>query len=264
MHRTFILGAALAWLVLTSGAGAADPAEKKKEPGKALAAFLKMTPDEVIKRFDKNGDGVLQKDELPPGLARAFERFDKNNDGKLDRAELTEMMDALRKRLGEPAPTTPSTPAKEKEKEKTKGGDDAQVERMVNQILERFDKNKDGKISKDEAQGNLAENFDRLDTNKDGYLDRKELTAIARRMVANGAGGGGAPNAPRGPARPDFDAYDKDADGRLTREEVKGTPLEPLFDAMDANKDGKVSRKEFDAYYRKLESTAPETKKDKK
>ncbi|MBB5014130.1 Ca2+-binding EF-hand superfamily protein [Rehaibacterium terrae] len=58
-----------------------------------------------FRAMDRNGDGILQDDELPPGvilrpsqprtldaflanLARAFERLDRDGDGFLDAAEL--------------------------------------------------------------------------------------------------------------------------------------------------------------------------------
>jgi Ca2+-binding EF-hand superfamily protein len=124
--------------------------------------------------------------------------------------------------------------------------DEAAVERRVNQILERMDTNKDGKISKDEARGPIAENFERIDTNKDGFIDKDEL----RRMVArNMAMAGGKPGP--GTAAPDFDALDKNADGRLTREELKGTPYYDKFDEIDTNRDGKIDKKEFAAYLKK-------------
>lgn len=43
-------------------------------------------------------------------------------------------------------------------------------------MLERMDKNKDHKISRAEAKGNLKNNFDRRDTNQDGYITEDEMT----------------------------------------------------------------------------------------
>jgi Ca2+-binding EF-hand superfamily protein len=153
--------------------------------------------------------------------------------------------------------------ADEKDKKK-KADENPQVERMVTMLLERFDANKDGKISKDEAKGKLAVNFDKLDTNKDGYLDKEELRKAAQFMIAKAkedaktakpnANGNKPPNAKPGnqQAGRDFDSMDKDADGRLTREELKNTAYSDKFDEIDTNKDGKIDRKEFQAYLRKL------------
>jgi Ca2+-binding EF-hand superfamily protein len=47
----------------------------------------------------------------------------------------------------------------------------------VMHTFEYLDKNKDQKISKDEARGLWADNFDQLDTNHDGFLDEKEIDA---------------------------------------------------------------------------------------
>ena len=118
--------------------------------------------------------------------------------------------------------------------------------------LADMDTNKDGKISKAEARGPLARAFDQADTNKDGYLDKEELRRLATRFLANQpkpgeARPGGAPAA----NEPDFDALDRNADGRLTRDELKGTPFYDVFDQIDTNKDGKIDRKEFAAYLRK-------------
>ena len=45
-----------------------------------------------------------------------------------------------------------------------------------------MDKNSDGKISSDEAQGQFKNNFDRIDTNDDGFIDREELEKLAERF----------------------------------------------------------------------------------
>jgi Ca2+-binding EF-hand superfamily protein len=231
MRHSLALATLLALFSLLGKDGqAADKAEPKKGP-QALAELVKGSPDDFIKHFDKNNDGFLTKDELPPFLAALFEKSDLNRDGKLDRKEVEAMLQVLRTRLGD-AKGRPARP---------------DVEKVVDQILAQMDTNKDGKISKAEAKGQIAENFDRLDTNKDGFLDRVELRQMAMRFLENqGRGGPGGR-----PSGPDFDALDRDADGRLTREELKGTPYYDKFDEIDTNKDGQIDRKEFTAWLKK-------------
>jgi Ca2+-binding EF-hand superfamily protein len=203
-------------------------AQQEKRPAPELAELLKLTPPAFIRRFDKNNDGLLSKDELPPFLAEFVVRLDTNGDGQLNVAEVAEMLRLLRQRFG--PPPQPS---------------EAEIERIVNNILERMDANKDGLISKEEARGAVAPFFDQRDTNKDGLLDKKELRELAIRFRPQGPGGFGPPPGP------DFDALDKNADGRLTRDELKGTLPLAVFDEIDTNKDGKIDRKEWAAYVRK-------------
>ncbi len=60
--------------------------------GGALAGLAQLSPEEAakrfVKRFDKNGDGKVQKDELPPRLQDRFDELDTNHDGALDESEL--------------------------------------------------------------------------------------------------------------------------------------------------------------------------------
>jgi Ca2+-binding EF-hand superfamily protein len=244
MVRTGALVAVLSVaLAIVSAVSAADQDPPKKGP-MALPELLKLSPEEFLKQFDKNKDGVLTADELPPFLARAFERADANGDGKIDIKEVGELLKILKQRFGSGTPE--SAPAMK-----------AEVERRVNEMMERMDTNKDGKISKDEAKGVLAENFDRIDANKDGFIDKDELTKAVSRFLAM-QGGPGAADRPGGPAIPEFDPLDRDADGRLTREELKGTPYADKFDEIDTNKDGKIDPKEWAAYFKKqAETKAP-------
>jgi Ca2+-binding EF-hand superfamily protein len=219
---------ALLALLLTGGCFAlADDQPQPKKPPLKPPDLLRGGADEFIKKLDKDGDGFLTKEELPPRLAEAFARFDLNKDGKLDKKEVEAMLAVISKQFGKPG--GPPTGMK--------------AEGLVKLWLDEFDKDKDGRISKDEARGPLAQGFARMDLNQDGFLDRKELTAAAERIIAMRASGDSG--------RPDFDALDKDADGRLSRDELKGTAFEKQFDAMDTNQDGKIDRKEFAAFLKK-------------
>jgi Ca2+-binding EF-hand superfamily protein len=213
-------------------------AAPQQRPWQEVLQLLRGSPEDFIKHFDKNMDGVLTKDELPPVLAQMFPRIDTNGDGKLDRKEIKALMQRLRQQV-----------RKNNAKNRPQ-----QIERIVNNILQRMDTDKDGKISRKEARGRVARMFNQLDTNKDGFVDKQELRQLAQRILANrgaGGGGGGRRALPQSD-RPDFDALDLNADGRLTRAELKGTPFAAVFDQIDTNKDGKIDRKEFEAYLKKI------------
>ena len=251
MNR-FLFGALLLSLLCISGllASSADR-DKPKQPSR-VAELLRNNADEIIKRFDKNKDGVLTRDEVPGIEKETCDKLDSNRDGKLDAKEVERARQALR-----------AMETKEVEKlfeairernvvvkESKPDGADAEVARW----LQTMDRNKDGKISRQEAQGRLREFFAAIDVNRDGFLDKRELQLAAVRMLAVSASKPAQPSVsaptPGGPP-PDFDTVDQNADGRITREELEGTPYLQAFDAIDANKDGKISPKEWDAYVKK-------------
>jgi Ca2+-binding EF-hand superfamily protein len=243
MMRTFcalLLGLAL-WSLGSFGVCDDPPKQPKATP--LIQQLLSLNAEQFIRRFDKNRDGYLSKNELPPGLATNFDKFDTNEDGKLDQKEVDQMLQILRRRFnvnsGKPANGTAKP---------------ADLDKMVARMLERMDTNKDGKISRDEAQGPLAKFFDEFDQNKDGFLDKTELRRAAARFQAQNSQTSptkGNDEKPPAPKFPDFDALDRNADGRLTRAEVAGTPIAGIFDEIDTNKDGKIDRQEFEAYYKK-------------
>jgi hypothetical protein len=77
----------------------------------------------------------------------------------------------------------------------------------VDDIVERimaFDKNKDGKVTKDELPERMHHLIEQGDTNKDGALDRDEVKKLAARMATapGGFGAGGFRAAGRGPGVP--------------------------------------------------------------
>lgn len=74
------------------------------------------------------------------------------------------------------------------------------------QAMSRLDTDKDGRISRTEAtaaEGRMASRFDQLDANKDGYVDRADHEIRAKQRKDQW-----------------FAAADTDKDGKLTRTEV--------------------------------------------
>ena len=121
--------------------------------------------------------------------------------------------------------------------------DKKDFERMRADFLARVDTNKDGKISRSEAEANaphLAVLFDAIDTNKDGQLTQEELDTFHKKMQE-------ARDSERKhflDAR--FTRLDTNKDGFISKAEARGDRfLERRFDQIDTNKDGKISRAEF-------------------
>ncbi|MCI0684959.1 MAG: hypothetical protein L0Y71_22920 [Gemmataceae bacterium] len=164
MRFTLVFGGvAILGLVTLVQAQVPDKGPPKKKLPPFIADLLKKSPDEFLKQFDKNKDALLQKDELPPFLQKAFAKVDRNADGALDRAEVTQLLQIARQFV--PGPFGPKG-----------GGPGGPPD------FDALDKNADGRLTKDELKGTpwLARLAD-IDTNKDGRLDRRELEAYLRK-----------------------------------------------------------------------------------
>jgi hypothetical protein len=69
--------------------------------------------------------------------------------------------------------------------------DPAVIDAIVSRLM-AFDKNKDGKLTRDEiTDERLLRLFDRADANKDGVVTKDELVALATKLAAEETAGGG-------------------------------------------------------------------------
>lgn len=108
-------------------------------------------------------------------------------------------------------------------------------------LIRRFDQDGDGRLSRQESADAAVERanrrFDQLDRNKDGYITEDEVrtarATVRERMKDRAASR--------------WQAADKDGDGALSRSEAEaGTPmLFRRFDQFDKNKDGRITRDEM-------------------
>src|SRR5581483_423369 len=161
-------------LLVPSSLAELQAADKDRSHAATIAELLRGTPEEFIKRFDKNKDSMLTWDEVPGIQSKAFAKLDLNQDGKLDAKEIDKMLQALRaldaKELDKRLHAMHERPVLVKDARKDLPTD-AEIARLA-QVMER---KKDGRVSRAEVQGRLREVFTVLDANRDGYLDRKEL-----------------------------------------------------------------------------------------
>lgn len=136
------------------------PAGTRVEPGHA---GLNMRLDPVLNVLDANHDGVISADEIA-GASRALLTLDVNGDHELT-------SDEMRVRQQTPAERT-------------------------DHMLEEYDTNRDGRISKAEAPDRMQAQFESIDGNGDGFLDRDELMRYFALAGAKQQGSGMQSGAP--------------------------------------------------------------------
>ncbi|MCP4245734.1 MAG: insulinase family protein [bacterium] len=125
-------------------AAAPDEGDAAAKPEQVSAAEQKLP--ERLAQFDKNADGKLQESEMPERMRTMFGRLDTNGDGAIDAQEAAAMSSG-------------------------RGG------RNLWQRIERYDTDKDQKLTRKELPEHFQRMIEHLDTNKDGALDKAEVDA---------------------------------------------------------------------------------------
>lgn len=75
-----------------------QPSGKGKPQGKDRDASPDQMIQGMMKRMDKNGDGVITKDEAPERMQRGWERIDQNGNGQVDAGELKQIAAMMQRR----------------------------------------------------------------------------------------------------------------------------------------------------------------------
>ena len=171
-----------------------------------------------LEAFDKDRNGLLNKEEAThPMLANDFEKLDSNQDGKLSGTE----MDVVR------------------------GGmlfGSKRGRGLFQSLINRFDPNGDGKISKEESANTpiLGKNFEQLDADNNGLLNSEEISRLGEILRRS---------------RISFASSDKDGNGKLSKAELPDQLAEIEFEKADTDGDGELSEKELQTARRSLFAT---------
>lgn len=160
--------------------------------------------------FDKNKDGLIQKDEYPGDQVK-FRKYDRNKDAALAADEILAMAEDeiadIRRKMESP---------------------------NRYDFLVIFDADKDNDVGLDEYDGPM-ESFKKYDKDGDGVVTYDELypERMAERMKKAEETG------PRPEDLSIIEMLDKNQDGKVSRDEFKGT--EDAWKRLDRNGDGLIS-----------------------
>jgi Ca2+-binding EF-hand superfamily protein len=119
-------------------------------------------PQPFLRGADKDGDGLISREEFDQAVEAMFANLDKNQDGVIDREEQA------------------AAPRPERRPEPGQGDPGIMAER-VKTMFNKMDANQDGKLTSDEWRGN-QERFTQMDTDKDGALTMEEFQAMEGAM----------------------------------------------------------------------------------
>lgn len=190
------------------------------ERGPSSSDMVKM-----LMAFDKNGDGRLERSELPERMQELFNRGDVNHDGVLTADEIRAL--AKHEQSSRPKEADPDPAFRQR------------MERVIMRVipaLAALDADHNGEISEAEIE-NAPAALRKLDRNGDGKLTSDEVTPDWLRVfVAQGLA-----------------QFDTDGDGRISAEEAsapKAAPFRATLIAADRNHHGYATEEEIMAEVR--------------
>lgn len=136
----------------------------KRRPGTDGNGTMQNRLDQSFQQLDNNSDGKVTRREARK-LPQFIERFDRNNDGTVELSELR-----ISDQPGGRGRERTIPDGRKKPRQKGRAG-----------LFDRFDRNEDGFISRNETPDRTKGNFGQIDSNGDGKLSRQEMMEAAGR-----------------------------------------------------------------------------------
>jgi hypothetical protein len=135
--------------------------------------------DELFKLFDTNGDGKIDKAEFAAGLKKIQEKIHQRMQARFGPQA---SRGPLPPPAGKPGPQGPKGP----QVKHAPGGPQAGPQHKmpsVSEIFAKLDKNKDGKLTKDEVPARMWEHLTKAGVVKDGAVTKDALEAFHKKMM---------------------------------------------------------------------------------
>jgi Ca2+-binding EF-hand superfamily protein len=240
-------------------------AQPQARPGQRMA----LSPQEIIKRVDRDGDGAVSRSEAPERMKQNFDRIDADGDGKVTASEFARAISALG-RQNPPANTPETSPAPEKKDPATD-----QANANARQLIDLFrarDTDENGRISVDEVPQQRRQEFlnqlKKMERSPEEGISFREFMEIGKRKLSNRTGGN-QPGSNRksdrpqpvkpvestpGPARyaqevaRKIKQIDADGNGTISKDEAPQR-LRQAFNTVDADGNGELDAKELERVY---------------
>ena len=151
---------------------APPPADGKPGEGRDARGERRGPPEpaELIKRFDKNGDGQLQVSELPEHMQRFIGKADSNADGVISIDELK--AGEAKMRADHLAKVDTDHDGKVSPDERK-----AAFQKFAQERFAQEDKNSDGALTKDEIGDKRWQRLSVADADKNGSVTQAEIQA---------------------------------------------------------------------------------------
>jgi Ca2+-binding EF-hand superfamily protein len=196
-----------------------------------------VSAKDIFGRLDKDGNGKIEKDEIPERMKENLGRVDSNSDGVVDLAEFEKVAQFFagggRRPEGAPAGAPEGRPGPG----------------LFSPVVRALDADGDGELSSSEI-ADASKALAKLDKNNDGKLTRDEI----------GPPPGAAPQGRPGADRPAagfaeeflkrIAAADTNGDKKLSKEEAPDR-LKENFDRLDSNSDGQLDEAELKAAFQR-------------
>ncbi|MCA9118615.1 MAG: HlyD family efflux transporter periplasmic adaptor subunit [Planctomycetaceae bacterium] len=162
------------------------------------------TNDKVVAVDEKTSEALVPGDEVVLNPRKHLDKFDQSRFPEPGEVASDEIASKVASSPTATAPTAESGPPGGGAGRGPGGGGRGG---NPTQMIQRMDKNSDGKLSADELPEQMRSRLSSADTNGDGFYDEAELTAAFANMGGGGGGGGGG-------ARPDGGGGGPDGEGR--------------------------------------------------